>query len=155
VQPVELVAVDRAVAQVDREEVGRGLPLPLQDEPLLADVAVDHAQDRGDAVLAAGRQRELRPDVAEDQRRVGPPPGQRAGQDPVEVPRPPAADGAPRPRMARAQAILGRQGQVDAPGGEDPVPRDLRVMAPPQDALQAAEAPGGEPRASVASGPSA
>ena len=61
VQPGQLVAVERAVAEVDREEVGRGLGLALENLPFLADVAVDHAQDRGDPEFAAARQGESEP----------------------------------------------------------------------------------------------
>ena len=55
VQPVEFVAVERAVAEVEAEEVGRDLGLAVEHRALLADVAVDHAQDGRDAQLPAPR----------------------------------------------------------------------------------------------------
>ena len=51
VEPGEFLAVECAVAEVDPEEVGGGLHLALEDDLLLADVPMDHAQDRGDAEL--------------------------------------------------------------------------------------------------------
>ncbi len=71
VEPVEFAQVEPAVAEVDREEVGRLLGFDGEDVLLLADVAVDHAQDRRDAQAAAGGQRQVRPDIAEQQRQPG------------------------------------------------------------------------------------
>ena len=52
----QLVAVEHAVAQVDRQELRGQLSLLLQHLDLFADVAVDHAQDRRDAQPATERQ---------------------------------------------------------------------------------------------------
>ncbi len=143
----------RAVAEVDREEVGRGLGLALEHETFLADVAVHHAQDRGDAQLSAERQRELRADVAEDQRRAGSPARQDAGQAAVEGPRPPPRHAPTGPVPVRTQAALDLQGNVVAPGRSDPVAGDLRVVPPSQDALPAVEAVGGDPATQGRDGP--
>ena len=132
VEPVEGLEVEPAVAQVDREEVGRLGRLSLEDDPLLADVAVDHAQDRRHAERPAGRQGELGPDVAEDQRGLGPLPLDRVGDDLVEPHRPPPGDGVLAARPAAGQLVLGGEGGVEAPGRPDLVGRDPPVVPLPE-----------------------
>ncbi len=65
VQPVELGAVERAITQVDREELRATFGFLFENLGLLADVAVDHGENRGNAQPAAERQRSGRADVAE------------------------------------------------------------------------------------------
>ena len=83
-QPGKLGAIENTVAKIDWKELRGQGGLLVQHLSLLANVAVDHAQDGRDAKPPAKRKRCRRADIAEDQESLGPVPCQQAGQPSIE-----------------------------------------------------------------------
>ena len=57
VQPIQFASVERAIAEVEPEELRRRLGLAVEHGALFTDVAVNHTEHDGHALITTQRQR--------------------------------------------------------------------------------------------------
>ena len=141
VQPVKLTTIENAVTQIEREELRRKRGFLVENLKLLAHVAVDHAQNGGNAQATAKGKRHLRADVAEDQKGTG-----RALE---EQPRQPAVESAAasygkralQPLRSPREASFDPQRKVNAGHAHHAPGGDFGVVSPPQKRFDPGEEP--------------